>query len=524
MLRNMGNIAIRIVVQIPDDDWLHHPAPFCLKPDFLILKGFRLLSKEAARVQCVRVGKLLGTPSQRPYTELSPAGRPFPPRLPMRTGIFAVLLFTTTLAAADWPQFRGPERNGISKETGLLKTWPKEGPPLLWSYKNAGLGFAGPAIVGDRLYTMGAFKDQESVICLSVKENGRMLWATPLGPSFTFEGNLWGDGPRSTPTVDGDFVYALGAQGELACLSKNDGKIVWRKNMIKDFGGAMMEEGDSNWGYSESPLIDGDLLICTPGSEKNGTVIALDKKTGAVKWQCGELKHRAPYTSVVVADIGGVRQYIQTSYVQEPPGGFISGIEAKTGKLLWTESIFKRSSYAIASTPIIKGNSVYVTSGYGGGCHRFEISKDGAKFKAEEKFSKKNQKSMKNTHGGVVLIGDHIYGHSEVLGWVCQDFKTGDITWNDANQLECNSGAICAANGQLYLFSDEGEVALLDPDTQGWTEKGRFKLPEASANRGARARPSFRSAQVWVHPVIADGKLYLRDQELLFCYDVREKK
>lgn len=430
------------------------------------------------------------------------------------------------LVAADWPQWRGPDRTGVSKESGLLKSWPKSGPPLWWTCTNAGIGFSGPAIVGNKLYTLGAFKEVESVICLDIDQKGQMLWATPIGPAFTFADNVWGDGPRSTPTIDGNYLYALGGQGELVCLDLGKkGQIVWRKNLIKDFGGAMMEEADSNWGYSESPLVDADLVVCTPGSDQRGTLVALDKKTGQLKWQSAELKQRAPYSSIVAAEIGGVRQYIQTSYVQEPAGGFISGLAAKDGKLLWSEPIFKKSSYAIATTPVVHGNSVYITAGYGGGCHRFEIHKDGPSFKAKEMFPVKNQKKVKNRHGGVVLLNEHIYGHSEVLGWVCQDFKNGDVVWNDANQLEGNDGAIAAANGQLYLLNDDGIVVLLDADPAGWSEKGRFTLPKVSGHRGTKGdRPTGRSAQVWTPPVIANGLLYLRDQELIFCYDIREKK
>ena len=227
--------------------------------------------------------------------------------------------------AADWPQWRGPERTGVSKETGLLKSWPKEGPKLLWTYKNLGIGFSGPAIVGDRLYTMGARNEVTYVIALDIK-NGSEIWSHKVGPIFTQD--AYGDGPRSTPTIDGEYLYALDGNGELVCLETAKGKEIWRKNLIKDLGGELMTE----WGYSESVLIDGDKLICTPGGDK-GTLAALDKKTGAVLWRSTELKNKAPYSSVMAAQIGGVRQYIQTSFIDKTAGGAVCGFDAKDGDI-----------------------------------------------------------------------------------------------------------------------------------------------------------------------------------------------
>lgn len=213
----------------------------------------------------------------------------------MKTPVVVVLSLVVVglAAAADWPQWRGPDRSGVSKETGLLKSWPKEGPARLWTYKNLGIGYSGPAIVGDRLYTMGARDEVTYVIALDVNK-GTELWSAKVGPIFTYAGNSWGDGPRSTPTIDGDHLYSLDANGELVCLETAKGKEIWRKNLAKDLGGEMMTE----WGFSESILIDGDKLICTPGGDK-GTLAALDKKTGAVLWRSTELKNKAPYSSTM---------------------------------------------------------------------------------------------------------------------------------------------------------------------------------------------------------------------------------
>ena len=234
---------------------------------------------------------------------------------------------------ADWPQWQGLDRTGVSKETGLLKSWPKDGPPRLWTFKNLGIGFSGPAIVRDRLYTMGARNESTFVIALDI-DKGTEVWSHKIGPIFTQD--FYGDGPRSTPTVDGDYLYALDGTGELVCLETAKGKEIWRKNLIKDLGGEMMTE----WGFSESVLIDGDKLICTPGGDK-GTLAALDKKTGAVLWRSTELKNKAPYSSMMVADIGGVRQYIQNSFIGKTEGGTVSGFAAKDGKLLWKGAAFE---------------------------------------------------------------------------------------------------------------------------------------------------------------------------------------
>jgi len=431
----------------------------------------------------------------------------------------ACLAVSSALFAADWPQWRGPDRSGVSKETGLLKAWPKGGPKLLWTYKNAGLGFSGPAIVGDRLYTIGVRNEMTFVIALDVAK-GEEVWSTKIGPLFTFKGNSWGDGPRSTPTVDGAHLYALDATGLLVCLETATGKEVWRKDLIKDLGGEMMSE----WGYSESPLVDGGLLICTPGGEK-GTLAALDKKTGAMKWRSTELKNKAPYSSIVISEAGGIHQYIQTSYISDEEGGVVSGFAAKDGKLLWSISTFKDTkSYAIAPTPIVRDNLVYVTCNMAApACHLLQLTPKGNGITAKDLYPNKNQQKLRNDHGGVVLVGDHIYGHSGGQGWMCQDLKTGKMAWLDRTELPCQkSGSIVGADGRLYLYTDGGTVALVEANSEKWQENGRFDLPEKSTAN--KKRPTGRDAAVWTHPVVAGGRLYLRDQELIFCYDVQEKK
>jgi outer membrane protein assembly factor BamB len=396
--------------------------------------------------------------------------------------------------AADWPQWRGPDRTDISKETGLLKSWPEGGPKLLWTNDDAGLGYSGPAIVGERLYTMGGREEQEYVYALDVK-TGKQVWASKLEPLFK---NNWGGGPRSTPTVDGDRLYVLGPGSELACLAADDGKILWSKNLLKDLHGQLM----SGWGFAESPLVDGEHLICSPGGQE-GTLAALDKKTGAVLWRSQDVTDPAAYSSAVAAEVGGVRQYVQLT------GKSVLGVAADDGRLLWRVEQPYRT--AVIPTPIFHDNYVYTTAGYGAGCNLLKLSAEGNKgTKEEEVYSNKN---MENKHGGVVLVDGHIYGWTDHGGgaWICQDAKTGDVVWQSK---KLGRGSVTCADGLLYCYSErDGTCVLIEASPEGWKEKGRFAIPEQSSIRSP-------SGGVWTHPVVANGRLYLRDQNLLFCYDI----
>ncbi len=413
--------------------------------------------------------------------------------------------------AGDWPQWRGPDHTGVSKETGLLKAWPKDGPKLLWTYKNAGAGHSSCAVVGATYYTLGTRDNDEVVIALDVQA-GKELWTSVIGPIYKAETDH-GHGPRSTPTVDGKHLYVLGSQGDLVCYDRTaKGKELWRKNLPKDFGGVMM----TDWGYSESPLVDGPQLICTPGGEK-GTLVALDKKDGKLIWQSTQLKNKAPYSTIMPAVIQGERQYIQHSY--DEVGGYVSGVAAKDGKVLWSAPIFKGSSYFIATTPIVKDNLVYVSSNNTvAGCHCFEID---AKFVAKDLYKKPNQKVMKNNFGGVLLIGDYVYGFGDNLGWLCQELKTGDKMWDENEKLKGRSGALTAAEGLLYVLSDSGEVGLLEANPKEFKEISSFQLPEKS--KLPQTLATSKNSLIWAHPAIANGRLYLRDHDLIFCFDVKGK-
>jgi outer membrane protein assembly factor BamB len=398
-------------------------------------------------------------------------------------------------APGDWPQWRGPDRTDVSRETGLLTTWPKEGPRLLWTFDRAGIGYSGPAIVGGKLYTLGARGDTEYVLALDTK-TGQELWSAKIEPVFS---NDWGDGPRSTPTVDGDLLVALGAGGELVCLETAAGKIRWQVNLQKDLGGRMM----TSWGYTESPLVDGDQVVCTPGGGQ-GTFAALDKKTGRVLWRSRELTDPAAYSSMIVAEVGGVRQYINMT------GRGVASVAADDGRLLWRSQLGANGT-AIVPTPIFYADHVYVTSGYGAGCGLLKLVPDGKSTTAEEIYA---NKTLKNHHGGVVRVGDYVYGYSDGEGWVCQDMRTGKNVWEEKNKLD--KGSLTCAEGRLYCYGENnGTVVLIEATPEGWKECGRFQIPRQTE------KPR-KHGHIWTHPVVAGGRLYLRDQDLIFCYDVRD--
>lgn len=395
-------------------------------------------------------------------------------------------------AGFDWPTFRGATRDDVSKETGLLKSWPAGGPKKLWSYDKAGMGYSGFAIAGGHLYTLGSRDSQETLLCLDAS-TGQELWAQPFGPDNKSQYNVgWGEGPRSSPTAEGDRVYALGATGEIVCLAAKDGKKVWSRNMA-DFGGKPF-----GWGYAESPLVDGDKLVCTPGGSQ-GAIVALNKMTGATLWQTKDLTGTVQYSSLVPATIHGKPQYVQLLMES------IAGVSAQDGKLLWRADWAGKT--AVIPTPIVRGNQVFATSGYGAGCKAITITAEG---RTDEVF---RNNDLSNHHGGVVLVGDYIYGHSDRGGWICMDWKTGDVKWKEARAV--GKGSIHSADGMLYLLDEKsGDCVLVEPSPSKFSEKGRFKLEPQSPNRNSKGG-------VWTHPVVANGRLYLRDQELIHCYAVK---
>ena len=403
----------------------------------------------------------------------------------------ALLVSALTLTAAafadDWPQWRGANRDDLSAETGLLQAWPEGGPQRLWVQSNCGAGYSGFSVVGDRLFTLGQAEGVQFALCLNAA-TGEEFWRQTVGQAYE---NGYGDGPRGTPTVDGDALFVLTAAGDLAALTAADGTLRWKVSLV-DAGGAA-----PNWGYAESVLVDGPRVVCTPGGSQ-GAVLAVDRSTGNKIWQSDDFTHGAHYSSIVRAELDGRTQYVQLFEKA------VAGFDPETGDLLW-ESEWP-GSVAVIPTPIVRDNRVYVTSGYGAGSKQLEFENGQPK----ERWM---NKVMKNHHGGVILVGDYLYGYSDGPGWICQSWETGERVWNENSQL--GKGAIASADGRLYCLGEQnGELVLIEASHEGWKERGRFKLDPQSTQRSSRGG-------VWVHPVIAHGRLYLRDQEHIVCYDIR---
>jgi hypothetical protein len=388
-------------------------------------------------------------------------------------------------AELPWGQWFGAERDGLSPDTALLGRWPDGGPRLAWTARGIGLGFSSVVFAGNRIFTMGDAGDAAHLFALDAAD-GQVVWFAPVGDT----GGTRNPGPRATPCTDGELVFGLGHDGELVCVTAADGEEKWRCNLIDDWGGEMM----SGWDYSESPLLDGDRIVCCPGGAE-GTVLALDKATGEKVWRSTELTDRAPYSSLVTATIGGVRQYIVFT------DRSVAGIAAADGELLWRAD--RPGETAICATPVYDEGLVFVSSGYGVGCNAFRITAADGAFVAEEVYA---GKQMQNHHGGLVLVGGHVYGIGR-RDLKCIELRTGKVVWEN----KCvGKGSIGYADGHLVLRSERGagELAWVEATPEGYVEKGRFTPPEHNEE------------PKWTYPVVFGGRLYVRDQDVLLCYDV----
>jgi len=379
------------------------------------------------------------------------------------------LLLSLTAVAADWPQWRGPNRDGISAETGLAASWPPNGPPLVWKIKGLGDGYSSLAISKGRIYTQGQRDRKEWVIALEVK-TGNKVWEVATGSPFS---NDRGDGPRGTPTVDGDRLYAITGAGTLVCLDAATGKSLWSQDFVRDYGGQV-----PHWGYSESPLIDGNRLIVMPGG-RGASIVSLDKTTGKVQWKAGS--DSAGYSSAIVADVGGVRQVIALS------GENALGVQENTGEVLWHYG------------RIYHDGAVFVSTAYGTGCALLKVS---GKNMTEAYFNR----DMMNHYSSSVLVGNTLYGYNNNI-LTAMDFGDGKVLWKDRS---VGKGSVIFAQGNLYALGEDGVMGLVRADPSGYKEISRFNF-----NKG--------SLPTWSPPVISDAKLYLRDQDNLYCHDIKAK-
>ncbi len=386
-----------------------------------------------------------------------------------------------------WTQFLGPNRGNRSMESGLLDRWPDSGPELLWTARNLGEGYSAVSIADGKVFTMGTRNGREIVLAIDL-QTGKELWATPNGEIFR---NGQGNGPRSTPTYDNGKLYSLGANGDLSCLNAQNGQSVWKQNILSTYGAQNIQ-----WGISESPLVDGEKVVCTPGGSV-ATMVALNKQNGSPIWLAKVPGNpKAGYASVVVATIHGRKEYINFCH-----NGLL-GVDAESGKPLWGDNNASNGTANCSSAVVFK-DAVFYASGYGTGGALLTFSSRDAKPTMVYKTNK-----MKNHHGGMVAVDGFIYGSNEQI-LTCLNVRAGKETWEDRLNGD-GKGAITYADGRLYFRSEKGPMYLIEANPKEMIIKGRFDQPERSGN------------QAWARPVVANGKLFLRDQDILLCYDVRK--
>lgn len=386
-------------------------------------------------------------------------------------------------AAADWPQWRGPDRNGLSKERSLLPRWPASGPALAWSAANLGAGYGGVSVSGDRIFIQG-MRNRQSIVSALNRADGKPLWSKALGPAVE---NDQGSGPRGTPTVDGDRLYVLTENGDLAALQVADGAALWQRNILHDFAANNLP-----WLISESPLVDGNMVIVTPGGKSAG-MVALDKMTGKTIWTSRDLNDEAGYASPIVADIQGIR----TVMTLTAEAGV--GVRASDGKLLWRYTPAANNTANIA-TPVFADNKVFYTSGYGTGGGLLGLHAERGGFRTEEIYF---TREMQNHHGGVVVVNGYLYGFNNAI-MTCLEFATGKLMWRNRS---VGKGSLTYADGHLYLLGEDNVVGLIEASPIDYRETGRFQIKD-------QGRPS------WAHPVVAGGRLYIRNQQTLAAYTI----
>ena len=397
-----------------------------------------------------------------------------------------LLSVNAILTAADWPQWQGPDRSRVSKETGLLKEWPASGPATIWTANGLGAGYGSMAIAGDRVFVQGMRGTNSVVIALN-RADGKEVWSKALG---THETNDRGPGPRGTPTVDGDRLYVLTENGDLACL-KTDGSQVWQRNLLREFGGRQLR-----WLISESPLVDSQYVVVSPGGPGAG-MVKLDKMTGKTVWTAKELSDPAGYSSIIAADVQGVRTYMTFTATAGV------GVRAADGKLMFSYPT-AANNVANITTPIYSNNRVFFTSAYGTGAGLLDLTAQNGSVSSKEVYF---TREMKNHHGGVVLVDGYVYGYNDLI-LTCLEFATGKLMWRDRS---VGKGSVTFADGHLYLQSENNVVGLAEATPSGYREKGRFTIPD-------KGLPS------WAHPVVSDGRLYVRNQDTMIVYDVSARK
>jgi len=439
-------------------------------------------------------GDIRNRTRRRDHRPVAPA-----PRTWAALTLAASCSWAAAAAAADWPQWQGPDRNAMSSERGLLQEWTAEGPSLAWKVEGLGGGHGTPSITAGRIFGMANRGEDEVVWALSEKD-GSPLWVTRLGPRFKPQMPQGQEGPGATPTVAGDLLYVVGLGGNVACLQAKDGAIVWQRDLRGDFGAPV-----PTWSFRESPLVDGDRVIVTPGAA-DATLAALDKLTGKTIWK-SQVPGNPPaaYSSAIAVEFDGQRQYVQFT------AKGVVGVAAADGAFLWRYDAPANSHGINISTPLHHQGQVFAASAYGqgGGLVKLSRAADGGVQAEEVYFTNK----MQNHHGGMILLDGSLYGANggNSGGYLLAlDFETGEVLWDQrAEGRLAPKGSVAFADGRIYYRTEEGTMLLVEPSTEQYVERGRFEQPHRSD------KPS------WAHPVIANGRLYLRDQDVLLAYDVK---
>ncbi len=424
--------------------------------------------------------------------------------------VFIVTLLSPMLGAAEsdagfgyWPQWRGVHRDGVSEDKGLIQDWNATPPRLLWMADGLGSGYSNISLVGDRIYVTGDLEQGQAVLALHAAD-GKIVWSSVItdgAPDHPYPE------ARCTPTVDGDRLYVVTSdekKGGLVCLRAKDGSVLWKKGFHETWGGKMMSE----WGYAESPLVDGDRVLCTPGGQ-DAMIVALNKMTGEEIWRSalpddGSLQDGAGYSSIVMSEGAGVKQYVQLV------GCGVIGVRASDGKLLWSYTAVANDTANIP-TCITRGDYVFAASGYNQGAGLVKLVPDADGVKAREVYFLPGDK-LQNKHGGMILIGDYVYlGHGNDRGYpTCVEFASGKIEWGATRQKGVGRGeaGVVYADGNIIFRSSDGTVAMFAASPDGFQLKGTMK-------------PEFQQGKSWAHPIVTGGRLYLREQEKLMCYDLR---
>lgn len=400
------------------------------------------------------------------------------------TVILSLSAVASNRAFDDWPQWRGLKRDGISAERGLLKDWPAGGPPVAWRAAGAGTGYSSFSAAHGRIYTLGARGGMEYLMAYDAA-TGKKTWETAHGRQFS---NDRGDGPRSTPTVDGDRLYTFGGSGDMSVVDAATGKVFWKINLLEKLGGTNIQ-----WGLSESPLVLSDRILVCPGG-RGASIVALSKTDGSVIWK--SLSDEPGYSSAVLHEAGGVREAIYFT------GERALGIDVDTGKLLWSYNQVANRTANIA-TPIVRGNFVFLSSGYGTGAALLELTPGSKSIAAKQVYFTRD---MRNHHASSVLIGDYLYGFSDAI-LTAMKFDSGQVAWRDRS---VGKGSVVFADERLYLYSEEGVVGLAEANPAGYREHGRFQIRTGGA-------------PTWSHPIVSNGKLFIRDQDNIYAFDVRQR-